>query len=312
MSHWSGLGALCGLALSCGLLLVLTALRAHRRPDLGSRLAPYLRDAPRPSRLLEGWDSFGAPVSLSRWFGPVVHTLGGGVDRVLGGAGSVQRRLERAGLPPDVEAFRAQQVLWGVAAAALGSLLASALWLGRGATIGPLVVLVLCCAAGGVVGRDQALSRAVRRREVRMMSEFPTVAELLALAVTAGEGAPAALDRVARLSRGELSVELTRCLARARAGASLPSALQGLADRTGLPSLARFVDGIIVAVERGTPLAEVLRAQAQDARESGRQAVIEEGGRREIAMMVPVVFLVLPVTVLFAVYPGLSLLRFSM
>ena len=145
-----------------------------------------------------------------------------------------------------------------------------------------------------------------------MMSEFPTVAELLALAVTAGEGAPAALDRVARLSRGELSVELTRCLARARAGASLPSALQGLADRTGLPSLARFVDGIIVAVERGTPLAEVLRAQAQDARESGRQAVIEEGGRREIAMMVPVVFLVLPVTVLFAVYPGLSLLRFSM
>jgi tight adherence protein C len=53
-----------------------------------------------------------------------------------------------------------------------------------------------------------------------------------------------------------------------------------------LPSLSRFVDGIVVAVERGTPLAEVLRAQAQDVRESGRRAVMEEGGRKEIAMMV--------------------------
>ena len=89
-------------------------------------------------------------------------------------------------------------------------------------------------------------------------------------------------------------------------------ALQGLADRTGLPSLARFVDGLIVAVERGTPLAEVLRAQAQDVRETGRRTVMEVGGRKEIAMMIPVVFLVLPVTVLFAVFPGFTLLRLTM
>ena len=63
--------------------------------------------------------------------------------------------------------------------------------------------------------------------------------------------------------------------------------MQGLADRTGLASLSRFVDGIVVAVERGTPLAEVLLAQAQDVRESGRRAVMEEGGRKEIAMMIP-------------------------
>lgn len=42
------------------------------------------------------------------------------------------------------------------------------------------------------------------------------------------------------------------CLADARAGANLQTALQGLADRTGLVSLARFVDGIVVAVERVT------------------------------------------------------------
>ena len=73
----------------------------------------------------------------------------------------------------------------------------------------------------------------------------------------------------------------------------------------------RFVDGLVVAIQRGTPLGEVLRAQAADAREAARQSLIEQGGKKEISMMVPVVFLVLPVTVLFAVYPGASMLRLS-
>jgi tight adherence protein C len=59
-----------------------------------------------------------------------------------------------------------------------------------------------------------------------------------------------------------------------------------------------------VAVDRGTPLAAVLHAQAADAREAGRRALIESGARREVLMMVPVVFLILPVTVLFAFWPG--------
>ena len=90
---------------------------------------------------------------------------------------------------------------------------------------------------GGIAARDYLLGRAAARREARMLTEFPTVAELLALAVSAGEGAVGALERVCRLSHGELSDELRRCLADARAGANLPTALQGLADRTGLMSL---------------------------------------------------------------------------
>jgi tight adherence protein C len=44
---------------------------------------------------------------------------------------------------------------------------------------------------------------------------------------------------------------------------------------------------VATAVERGTPLADVLRAQAQDVREAGRRALMEEGGKKEIAMMIP-------------------------
>jgi tight adherence protein C len=303
-------GAALGFMLGLGLVLVWAGLPRHRRPGLEQRLHPYLRDAPRPSRLLAG-AQIGGTSALAVLVRPVVRDLASGIERTLGGSTSVRRRLLRAGRPADVDRFRAEQVLWGAAGTVVGAALGMAIWLNKGGSLVPLVIITLCGAGSGIVARDQWLSREANQREARMLAEFPTVAELLALAVGAGEGAVGALERVCRLSRGELAGELGRCLADARAGANLPTALQGLADRTGLPSLARFVDGMVVAVQRGTPLAEVLRAQAQDVREAGRRAVMEEGGKKEILMMVPVVFLVLPVTILFAVFPGFTLLRFT-
>jgi tight adherence protein C len=271
---------------------------------------PYLRDAPRPSRLLATRQVGGAG-AFRVLAGPVVADLGGRIESLLGGSASVRRRLLRAGKAPDVERFRAEQVLWGAVGLLVGLLVGSLVWFGQGGSVVRPVLIVLCSVGAGVVARDQWLSREATVREQRMLAEFPTIAELLALAVGAGEGAVGALERVCRLSHGDLSAELSRCLADARAGANLPTALQGLADRTGLMSLSRFVDGMVIAVERGTPLAEVLRAQAQDVRETGRRSVMEAGGKKEIAMMVPVVFLVLPITVLFAVFPGFAFLRFS-
>jgi tight adherence protein C len=310
---WSWAGALAGVLMVAGLALLVAGLPASRRPTLDERLEPYLRDTPRPSSLLARPAPARGPFGFGELFAPYVSRLGASVGAVLGGAPSVARRQLRAGQPADVERFRAEQVMFG-ALGSLGGLAFTAVvaLAQRRFPVPVLVSMVLVGALGGVAARDYALSRAAARREARMLTEFPTVAELLALAVSAGEGAVGALERVCRLSHGELSDELRRCLADARAGANLPTALQGLADRTGLMSLTRFVDGIVVAVERGTPLAEVLRAQAQDVREDGRRALMEEGGRKEIYMMVPIVFLTLPVTVLFALYPGLSFLRFRL
>jgi tight adherence protein C len=310
VSGLARVGAALGFVLGLGLAMLWLGLPRHRRPGLAGRVLPYLRDTPAPSRLLDD----GRPVagSLGAVATPVLRDLGRVVDRVMGGAESVRRRQLRAGVAADVDRFRAEQVLWG----ALGSLVGGALGVLALATRDAGVVAVLLSTAVGLglglTGADWLLSRRAARREARMLAEFPTVAELLALAVGAGEGAVGALDRVCRLSHGELAGELRRALADARAGANLPTALQGLADRTGLASLRRFVDGVVIAVQRGTPLADVLRAQAQDVREEGRRALMEAGGRKEIAMMVPVVFLILPVTVLFAVFPGFTFFRFTL
>jgi len=305
-------GAGIGLLGASGVLLAVRSSPPMRRPRLHDRLAPYLDHTPRPSRLLQQPTAAAPFATIDRLVGPLLKDLAQWCDRVLGGTTSVRRRLDQAGGMTSVEQFRIEQVIWGAAGLLLG-LVITATAAARGSTARPaaFLLIALVLAIAGVLARDRALSIAVARREQRMLAEFPTIAELLALAVGAGEGAVGALSRVTSLAGGELAQELSRALADARSGASLVAALERMAARTSLPALARFVDGIAVAVERGTPLAEVLRAQAVDVREEGRRRLLETAGRKEIAMLLPVVFFVLPVTVVFALFPGFYNLSLS-
>jgi tight adherence protein C len=309
----NGAGALVGLVGGAGIVMAVAAAPPlRRRRVLDARLAPYLRDTPRPSRLLFDEPTLTPFPTAERILRPVLSDAVRWLDRLLGGSGAVRRRLEQAGGGLTLDEFRGEQVVWGAVGGAIG--LALGLLIGvRHGTAGAVPVLAVTIAGvlGGVLGRDRWLTREVREREARILAELPTVAELLALAVTAGEGPAGALDRVSQLSGGELAAELRRALAEARAGMPLTAALDSIAQRTSIPALARFVDGMVIAIERGTPLADVLRAQAVDVREAGKRALLESGGRKEIAMMIPVVFLILPVTVLFALFPGYYGLTFS-
>ncbi len=302
-------GALIGFCLGLGSAMVFWRLPCWRRPTLEDRLRPYLRLSAPTSGLLTRSTPLTA---LERVFLPLARDAATRLERVLGGSGGVLARLDQAGNRTSLETFRAEQVLCGVGGGLLGMLVGGLLATAHGNGLLLVLVLLVVGALGGVSGRDSWLSVQVSRRNDRILAEFPVVAELLALSVGAGEGAAGALERVARVCRGELTVELERALAEARVGMPLEDALDTVARRTGLPALERFVDGITVAVQRGTPLAEVLRAQAADVRELSRRRLMEAGGKKEIAMMVPVVFLILPITVVFAVYPGLAVLQLDL
>ncbi len=295
-------GAVMGTGAGLGLLLVVSRVLVLRRPQIDVRVLPYVRDLPQADRPMA--DPTAQTGAFRAVFGPLLASAAQALERVLGGNASIRRRLERAGLPLTVHDFRVEQVLWGLvgfgATAALSVLVALR---SPGRTV-PLLVLCAVAFASGVLLRENRLTAQVTERERRILAEFPTVAELLALSVGAGEGPVAALDRVVARSRGELSTELGAVLADIRTGTPVAAALDALARRSGLPVVARFAEGMAVAVERGTPLAGVLHAQAADVREAGRRALIESGARKEILMMVPVVFLVLPVTVVFAFWPG--------
>jgi tight adherence protein C len=65
------------------------------------------------------------------------------------------------------------------------------------------------------------------------------------------------------------------------------------------------VEHLTATLERGTPIVDVITAQIADVREEAKQRLIESAGRNEVLMLIPLVFLILPVTIAFAVYPGL-------
>ncbi|WP_084499435.1 type II secretion system F family protein [Brevibacterium album] len=300
------LAIIAGLALGLSLAFAFASLPIMRRPTLEDRVAPYLRDQPRVARLYSA--PAGPRTGLRGMSADVLARTGAWLAARMTTDAALLRRLDLLGPATTVEHFRTRQVLCVLAGLSAGALLSVASALLRGFDPFALTALVVL---GGVLGHilnDWWLSREVRARERRIMAEFPTVAELLALSVTAGEGTIDALERVCRSTTGELSEELRRALAEVRTGTPLVEALDAMGQRTQNPSIIRFVDGIAVAASRGTPLAEVLRAQAADVREHGRRTLMELSGRKEVGMLVPVVVCVLPVTVLFAVYPTLAVL----
>ncbi len=306
MSAW-WLGALLGALAGCGMVLAVRASPPMRPIRLVDRIAPYLADTPAPSRLLDRPNARSEPFGvLFRLLGPLAADAARWVDRLVGGADSVRRRLGGLGSTTTVEEFRVEQVVWGGLGMVGGAIGLGALTYLRGG-VDPVLVIgaALIGAVGGVLARDWWLTQQVARRERAMLAEFPVIADLLALAVLAGEAPIDAMQRVCRLTKGELTRDLQAGLDEARAGMPMIRALGQLAERTTLEPFSRFIQGLVVAIERGTPLAEVLRAQATDVREFSKRALLEAGGKKELQMMVPVVFLILPVTVLFALYPGL-------
>jgi tight adherence protein C len=257
-----------------------------RRPTFAERIAPQLTsvDVGR-SRLFGDADAVITPFgTLERIMRPVMHDAVAHLGRFSPAPAALARRLAQAGRNQSVVDFRAEQILWaGLALAASTALVLLAAVAG---SLNPVfaVMMIGGTTASAFMLRDYLLTVQIRRRETRMLAEFPGLAELMALAVGSGESAAGALERVCRLSSGELAAEFGRVLAENRSGTPLIPALQAFSARTQLAPLARFVDGITVAVERGTPLADVLRAQAQDVRDLAKRNLMESAGRKEIAI----------------------------
>ncbi|KJQ54592.1 type II secretion system F family protein [Microbacterium sp. SA39] len=297
---------LVGGTLSAGLLCLLAALPRWRAASLSVRIAPYVRDVVDDDAMPRGLLPAAGVLPLgggSRW-----QRAQHGFERMLGGGESVRLRLAQAGAPTDPIAFRGRQLSWLLAGIAAGAVTVIALALAGRMSV-PVVVIPILFGALAAVGYDMQLSARARSRRARLTDELPTTLEFLALCLSAGEGFLDSLRRVAAVGSGELTAELRRVVLAAGTGSPLADALGEMSTRLQLPGLSRAVDQVIAALEHGAPLASVLHAQAGDAREDAKRTLIEQAGRKEILMLLPLVFLILPLSVVFAIYPGLFILR---
>lgn len=304
---WS---AVLGLTLGTGLWLIAAAQPLGWRPSLVERVTPQLRHHTPASRLLEEETAASSPWGAwGRLLKPVLDAGAGWLQRFNPAGEALAVKLRAVGSDLSPSDYRAQQVLCTCGGTAIAMVLATALTASGRIPVVTAVALVVVGALAGYMLRDQLLSMRLARRRTAILTEFPSVAELFALSVSAGESAAGALERIASTAHGELAGEFARTLGDMRAGSSLAAALKAMGVRVQLAPVERFIGGILIALDRGTPLADVLRAQAQDVREMGRRELMEAAGRKEIQMMVPLVFGILPLTVIFAVFPGISLMR---
>jgi tight adherence protein C len=298
-----------GVTLGLGLWTLLGLVPRVGATRLAARVAPYIADvSPEAREFLDRRPAEPLPF-VGGLLAPAGRRIRSALVAVFGGDDSVERRLRQAGWTLTVEALRGRQLLGGVAGAGIGVLFAVAI--ARSSGVSPLLlgVIVAVCAAIGVLLPDQVLSRAARARRDRIAAELPTVLEFLTLSLSAGEAVLDALRRVARAGNGDLAREIAVVVAQVNAGVPLAIALERCADEIQLPALSRTVDQLVGALDRGTPLVDVLRAQAQDSRDDAKRSLLEAAGKKEIAMLVPLVFLILPVTVAFAIFPGILVLQ---
>ncbi len=222
--------------------------------------------------------------------------------RLIGGRRALQRRLVLAGDDSSVDSYLMGQVMraGGFAAAALALVIAS----GSAARPGPAVVLLALSVVGGLLLGDQLLTRRIAARREGIAEQFPVAAQLLALLIAAGVPPSDAVGRVGRAIGGPLGQQLTDAAHRSAAGQGFAAAMREFAAACDLPVIERFVFGLLSAIERGSPLAEIMRAQAMDAAAESHRALMTSAGRRDIAMLVPVVFAVLPTVVMVSLLPG--------
>lgn len=264
------MGALLGLCCGGAVLLLLSWGRARRPLALVDRIGPY---AGIPGHLAAHHRHVSLPVR--------------------GGRGAASRRAPRPWTPVLVGA------LVGAVAAGLLTLPEPSV---------PAVAVLAAVGAAGALWGQGARARALARTRARAIEEqVPVLADLLALGVSAGATPVAAMDRAARHLSGPLGEDITTAMDRVRSGESVEGVLIDLGRESS--SLRRLVESMLIALDRGTPLADVLRSQALDARADERRRLMESAGRKDVAMLVPIVFLVLPSVVLIALFPAVRALE---
>ncbi|MDH6278174.1 tight adherence protein C [Aurantimicrobium minutum] len=306
LAGWGiGLGALFGL----GVWIILTTLPSFRSASLQKRVAHLVADIS-PQAYADVTEKSSAPLpQFDFGIRGLKNSLMTVTERFAGPADAVELDLARAGSELSVTEFRARQITWGLWGAAAGLLVDGAVAVMTQPSALAYVLVPVMGALVGFLSVRYFLGYAAKARVKRIEAQLPAVWEFLSLSLSAGEGLPDALRRMATIGHGDITDEFRVVVLDVQLGIPMATALQSLERKLKISALSRGIEQILGALNRGTPVSAVLQAHALDAREDSKRRLLESAGQKEVAMLVPLVFLILPVTIVFAVFPGLLVIQ---
>jgi tight adherence protein C len=160
--------------------------------------------------------------------------------------------------------------------------------------------------------KNSALRVATRPRQRKALTELPDYMFALALALQNGLSLLGALSWLSDKTQGQLAQEVRRAILACEQGAEFRVELSEVATRLPEPQLQELIAKLISASDRGTPVVELVKLQAESVRSEASQLMLAAAGRNETKMLIPTVFLILPITVLFALFPSLQALQLGL
>ena len=169
--------------------------------------------------------------------------------------------------------------------------------------IRPTILLMLFLATLLVfMGRRRASQQKSHQEEFD--AELPTQIQLLTVLISSGVSPARAIALLSTRSNSISSQRFSEVVNGIEAGETIVEALDKLAQRHHSLVLRRFITSLILGIERGSSLTPILISQVRDSRLSNKSETLKRAGKAEITLLIPVVFLILPISILFALWPS--------
>lgn len=152
------------------------------------------------------------------------------------------------------------------------------------------------------------LIRKITRTEVKQSEineELVSILQMLSIMVSAGESPMSAMKYVSKRSVGILPSLIKQSFMKYEDGRTLTQTLDFIATATGSSQVRRLTNSIQIAIHRGTPILEVLNNQVLALNKQINFNLMKLSGKSEITLLIPVVFLILPVSISFAIWPSI-------
>ena len=154
--------------------------------------------------------------------------------------------------------------------------------------------------------RGRLFSSGAERKRVDY--ELPDFAQALGLLLGNGLPVNVALGWLAPRTSGLVASAFSQINQDLELGADLVHELQKLGKNLPNQQLVELCEKLSVAIVRGAPVSSQVIAHAGAARALLHRQLLRQAGSNETKMLVPVIFLILPVTVLFAIFPSMLVL----
>jgi tight adherence protein C len=142
-------------------------------------------------------------------------------------------------------------------------------------------------------------------KESEINEELVNILQMLSIMISAGESPMMALRYISQRSVGYLPNLIKQSFSKYESGNNLTQSLEFIAAATGSSALRRLTNSIQIAIQRGTPILDVLNNQVQSLNKQINLALLKKSGKSEITLLIPVVFLILPVSISFAIWPSI-------